>query len=101
MGESITCVQGATDCLSAGRKVDREYMERLADREDCKLISRLGVRMAKRVVEAQQTYFEVCKVMINQCMSGWDNRLKDLKQKLALGMSGRVMLTDDLMERGF
>lgn len=47
------------------------------------MLSDLGVWMATGIVEAQQTHFGVSKTTIKLYMSGWDSRLKDLKQELA------------------
>lgn len=96
MVENIIFVQSAIDCFSAGKKEDSEYTERRVDEEGSKMLSELGIWMAEPDVEAQRTQIKVSKVTINQHMSCWDNRLRELMQEPAFAVIGPVMLADNL-----
>lgn len=62
--------QDTINRFSAGLKDDREYLERRADKESCKMLSYFGAWMAGRVIEAHQSHFETSKVTIKQHTSG-------------------------------
>lgn len=54
--------------------------------------------MAERVVESQQTHFDLSRVTVHKYESGWDSLQKDFRRELASAVSGPVVLTNHLMK---
>lgn len=62
-------------------------MKLWADEESRKILSKLEICMAERVVESQQTHFESSKARTNHYTSGCYSPLNDLKREPASAVS--------------